>query len=41
LIYETGGSREPAELYRELMARDPDPDALFRREGLLPSAPKP
>lgn len=36
-IYETGGSRDPAELYRELMGRDPDPDALFRREGLLPS----
>ncbi|MBI2234390.1 MAG: hypothetical protein HYU57_05285 [Micavibrio aeruginosavorus] len=36
-IYETGGTRDPAELYRELMGRDPDPDALFRREGLKPA----
>ncbi len=35
IIYQTGGSREPTELFRELMGRDPDPDALFRREGLL------
>lgn len=37
IIYETGGTRNPAELYRELMGRDPDPDALFRREGLKPA----
>lgn len=36
-IYETGGTRDPAVLYRELMGRDPDPDALFRREGLKPA----
>jgi peptidyl-dipeptidase Dcp len=41
IIYETGGSRDPAELYRELMGRDPDPDALFLREGLLKRAPQP
>lgn len=35
-IYETGGTRDPAILYRELMGRDPDPNALFRREGLAP-----
>ena len=37
IIYETGGTRDPAELYRELMGRGPDPDALFRREGLKPA----
>lgn len=35
-IYETGGTRDPAVLYKELMGRDPDPNALFRREGLAP-----
>lgn len=33
-IYEAGGKTDPAELYRQLMGRDPDPQALFRREGL-------
>lgn len=33
-IYAPGGTRHPAELYRAMMGRDPDPDALFRREGL-------
>jgi len=25
------------ELYVEMMGRAPDPDAMFRREGLMPS----
>ena len=33
-IYEAGGKTDPAELYRKLMGRDPDPQALFRREGI-------
>lgn len=33
-IYEAGGKTDPAELFRKLMGRDPDPEALFRREGL-------
>ncbi len=34
-IYEAGGKTDPAELYRNLMGRDPDPQALFRREGIV------
>lgn len=34
-VYSKGGTTDPAELFRELMGRDVDPDALFRREGLL------
>lgn len=33
-IYEAGGKTDPAELFRKLMGRDPDPEALFRREGI-------
>lgn len=50
-IYAKGGNVEPDELFIEMKGRAPDPDALFRREGLLPakkpregarpSAPKP
>jgi len=46
-IYSKGGVVEPDALFREMMGRDPDPDALFRREGILPekeadkAAPKP
>jgi peptidyl-dipeptidase Dcp len=34
-VLEKGGSEHPAELYRRFRGRDPDPDALLRREGLL------
>ncbi len=35
MILEKGGSLDPAQLYRNFRGRDADPDALFRREGLL------
>lgn len=37
-ILEKGNTQDPAELYRNFRGRDPDPDALLRREGLLKSA---
>lgn len=49
-IYSTGGNEEPDSIFRRVKGRDPDPDALFRREGLLakkkqppagPKAPRP
>lgn len=33
-ILTRGGTRHPAELYRNFRGRDADPDALLRREGL-------
>jgi peptidyl-dipeptidase Dcp len=35
-ILERGGSEEAAVIYRRWRGGDPDPDALLRREGLLP-----
>lgn len=34
-ILEKGNTKHPAVLYRDFRGRDPDPDALLRRDGLL------
>lgn len=34
-ILSRGGTEDPMELYKKFRGREPDPDALLRREGLL------
>jgi len=34
-LLEAGGTRHPSEVYREFRGKDPDPEALLRRAGLL------
>lgn len=35
-VLSKGGTEKPDVLYKRFRGRDPDPDALFRRDGLLP-----
>jgi peptidyl-dipeptidase Dcp len=34
-IYSSGGSRDPEDAYIAFRGREPEPDALLRRRGLL------
>jgi len=38
-IYSTGGARDPSEDYRAFRGREPDPQALLRRRGLIEDGP--
>jgi peptidyl-dipeptidase Dcp len=37
-IYSTGGSVDPEQAYIAFRGREPEPDALLRRRGLLDAA---
>ncbi len=37
-IYSKGGTEEPMKLFKDMMGREPNPDAMFEREGIV--APK-
>ncbi|HTK83925.1 MAG TPA: M3 family metallopeptidase [Patescibacteria group bacterium] len=39
VIYAGGDTEDPAELFRRFMGRDKDPDALYRREGIIKVPP--
>lgn len=34
-VLSKGGSEKPSKLYRNFRGHDPDPDSLFRRDGLI------
>ena len=34
-IFSQGGKIDPMELFKQMMGREPDPTALYRREGLI------
>ena len=34
-ILSKGGTKHPMELYKSFRGREPDPDALLRRDGLI------
>ncbi len=34
-IYSKGGTEEPMELFKQMLGREPNPDALFKREGII------
>jgi peptidyl-dipeptidase Dcp len=38
-IYSSGGSRDPEEAYIAFRGREPEPDALLRRRGLVETSP--
>lgn len=39
-VYSKGGTVDPMELFKEMMGREPDTKAMYRREGLLKEDPK-
>ncbi len=39
-IYSKGNTKDPDQIYVDMMGREPDPNALFRREGLQPQQEK-